>query len=170
MPPGRGLWCTVDAGTDGRSCGDILLVCHLRCSRPTRNLPHPPVCPCPEPVVHPIPPHCPLPPWVLAWHSKAHRWADDDLLDDSNAEMTPTTSTTSYLDAVRWEPQPLRTSMLPERARPHSIVMGGACGEAANQAVAGGLRVGASTIVGHDRGSSMGFLSLARMRMPAAAG
>ena len=39
-----------------------------------------------------------------AGRSKARRWADDDLLDDSDAEEVQTTSMTPYLDAVRQEP------------------------------------------------------------------
>ena len=48
--------------------------------------------------------------------SKARRWADEDL-DDSDAERSPVTSPTSYLDAVRQGSQLLTLPLL-ERAKP----------------------------------------------------
>jgi hypothetical protein len=58
----------------------------------------------------------------LMGHSKARRWADEDL-DDSDVERSPVTSPTSYLNTVHLGSQ-LQTSPLLERAKPRLIVRG----------------------------------------------
>jgi hypothetical protein len=48
------------------------------------------------------------------WHSKAHRWAEEDL-GASNVEVSLTISPTPYLDAV-WQRPQLRMLPLLKRA------------------------------------------------------
>jgi hypothetical protein len=62
--------------------------------------------------------------------SKAHRWADEDL-DDLDAERSPVSSPSSYLDVVCLGSQ-LRTSPLLERAKP-CLIVGGSRGSAATE-------------------------------------
>jgi hypothetical protein len=60
---------------------------------------------------------------------KARRWANDDFLDDSDAEVAPT-STAPYLDAVHRESQPLRSSALPAMSLPRTQPLASARGDA----------------------------------------
>jgi hypothetical protein len=85
----------------------------------------------------PSPPPCTL--GTAQWGcSKARHWADED----SEAERSPVSSPTSYLDAVRLGSQ-LRTSPLLEHTMPHLIVRGShssAAAERGKRPLANGTR------------------------------
>jgi hypothetical protein len=86
-------------------------------------------------------------------HSKARPWTEDDPLDASVVELPPATSSTPYLDAVRWELQPPRATLLPKRARPAPSSSEARTAVLQLAHVSRGS-VSAPTIVGHAKGSA----------------